>query len=144
MSIFATLERRWVWRLEFYVFSRAVYGQASTHPPYPLETNFHYSSPAISYGKCWLGNFKMAAFLAEFLKWIFFLDSLSNYDMYRSLYNYQGRDRGALVVRAGEYFTFIEQHDANWWKMRSHTGSVGLVPACYLEPVDEGTVREIL
>ena len=64
--------------------------------------------------------------------------------MYRSLYNYKGKDRGALPVRTGEQFTFIEQHDANWWKMRSQTGSVGLVPACYLEPVHSDTVRESL
>ena len=62
--------------------------------------------------------------------------------MYRALYNYKGKDRGALPVRTGEQFTFIEQHDANWWKMRSQTGSVGLVPVCYLEPVHDDTVRE--
>lgn len=64
--------------------------------------------------------------------------------MYRSVYNYKGKDRGVLPVRAGEQFTFIEQHDANWWKMRSQTGSVGLVPTCYLEPVHNDTVRESL
>ena len=64
--------------------------------------------------------------------------------MYRSLYNYKGKDIGALPIRAGEQFTFIEQHDANWWKMRSQTGTVGLVPACYLEPVHNDTVRESL
>lgn len=61
--------------------------------------------------------------------------------MYRSLYNYKGEDRGALPVRTGEQFTFIKQHDAYWWKMRSQTGSVGLVPACYLEPVHSDTVK---
>jgi len=64
--------------------------------------------------------------------------------MYRSVYNYKGKDIGALPVRAGEQFTFIEQHDANWWKMRSQTGSVGLVPACYLEPIHNDMVRESL
>lgn len=64
--------------------------------------------------------------------------------MYRSLYSYKGEGNGALPVRKGEQFTFIKQHDANWWKMRSQTGSVGLVPACYLEPVHNDTVRESL
>ena len=61
--------------------------------------------------------------------------------MYRSLYNYKGEGKGTLPVRKEEQFTFIKQHDANWWKMRSQTGSVGLVPACYLEPVHSDTVR---
>lgn len=65
--------------------------------------------------------------------------------MYRSLYNYQGKDKGSMSVRAGDKFVFIQQHDANWWKMRSQTtGSVGLVPACYLEAVDKETVREFM
>lgn len=62
--------------------------------------------------------------------------------MYRSLFNYKGKDRGALPVRAGELYTFIEQHDTNWWRMCSQTGTVGLVPACYLEPVHDDMVRE--
>lgn len=65
--------------------------------------------------------------------------------MYKSLYYYTGRDyKGSLPVRAGDRFIFIEQHDANWWRMRSETGSIGLVPACYLEPVDKKTVRKIM
>ncbi|KAJ7376049.1 hypothetical protein OS493_037155 [Desmophyllum pertusum] len=47
-----------------------------------------------------------------------------------------------MSVRAGDKFVFIQQHDANWWKMRSQTtGSVGLVPACYLEAVDKETAN---
>ena len=65
----------------------------------------------------------------------------SNYEMYRSLYDYTGKDKGVLPLRVGEKFRFIEQHDANWWKMRSQNGSVGLVPACYLEAVDRVSVR---
>ena len=61
--------------------------------------------------------------------------------MYRSLYDYTGKDKGVLPLRVGEKFRFIEQHDANWWKMRSQNGSVGLVPACYLEAVDRVSVR---
>ena len=52
--------------------------------------------------------------------------------MYKSLYDYEDKAEGALPVRAGEQFYFIERHDTNWWKMRSQNGSVGLVPACYL------------
>lgn len=74
----------------------------------------------------------------------FFLVFFSNYDMYRSLYNYKGKDRGALPVRAGKLYTFIEQHDTNWWRMCSQTGTVGLVPACYLELVHNDMVRESL
>lgn len=61
--------------------------------------------------------------------------------MYRSLYDYTGKDKGVLPLRVGEKFRFIEQHDVNWWKMRSQNGSVGLVPACYLEAVDRVPVR---
>lgn len=60
--------------------------------------------------------------------------------MYKSLYDYVGKDKGALPVRAGEQFRFIERHDKNWWKMRSENGSVGLVPACYMEAVDSEKV----
>lgn len=67
----------------------------------------------------------------------------SNYEMYRSLYDYTGKDKGVLPIRVGEEFRFIEQHDVNWWKMRSQNGSVGLVPACYLEAVDRESVRRM-
>ncbi|XP_068714578.1 NCK-interacting protein with SH3 domain-like isoform X1 [Montipora foliosa] len=59
--------------------------------------------------------------------------------MYRSLYDYYGRDKGVLQVRAGELFSLIKYHDSNWWKVRSQNGSVGLVPACYMEAVDQQT-----
>lgn len=59
--------------------------------------------------------------------------------MYRSLYDYFGRDKGVLPVHAGELFYLIKYHDSNWWKMRSQNGSVGLVPACYMEAVDQQT-----
>ena len=62
--------------------------------------------------------------------------------MYKSLYDYAGKEKGSLPVRAGEQFCFIERHDANWWKMRSQNGSVGLVPACYMEALDRETVRQ--
>ena len=86
----------------------------------------------------------------KFLKWlsrwsiediIIYVRFSSNYEMYRSLYDYTGKDKGVLPLRVGEKFRFIEQHDANWWKMRSQNGSVGLVPACYLEAVDRVSVR---
>ena len=67
----------------------------------------------------------------------------SNYEMYRSLYDYTGKDKGVLPIRVGDEFCFIEQHDVNWWKMRSQNGSVGLVPACYLEAVDRESVRRM-
>ena len=56
--------------------------------------------------------------------------------MYKSLYDYAGKAKGALPVRAGEQFYFIERHHTNWWKMRCQNGSVGLVPACYMEAVE--------
>lgn len=62
--------------------------------------------------------------------------------MYRSIYHLMNREKGVLPVRAGDIFEFIEQHDANWWRMRAHDSSVGLVPACYLQPVE--TVRTII
>lgn len=67
--------------------------------------------------------------------------SPKKYEMYRSLYDYFGRDKGVLPVHAGELFYLIKYHDSNWWKVRSQNGSVGLVPACYMEAVDQQTVN---
>lgn len=64
--------------------------------------------------------------------------------MYRSIYHLTSKDKGVLPIHAGDIFEFIEQHDENWWRMRARDSSVGLVPACYLEPVDNETVREIV
>ncbi|XP_022808498.1 NCK-interacting protein with SH3 domain-like [Stylophora pistillata] len=67
--------------------------------------------------------------------------------MYRSIYHLVSREKGVLPIRAGDIFEFIEQHDANWWRMRAHDSSVGLVPACYLQPVettDPGETQAVL
>ncbi|XP_027035913.1 NCK-interacting protein with SH3 domain-like, partial [Pocillopora damicornis] len=59
--------------------------------------------------------------------------------MYRSIYHLTSKDKGVLPIHAGDIFEFIEQHDEHWWRMRARDSSVGLVPACYLEPVDNET-----
>lgn len=59
--------------------------------------------------------------------------------MYRSIYHLTSKDKGVLPIHAGDIFEFIEQHDEHWWQMRARDSSVGLVPACYLEPVDNET-----
>ncbi|EDO30013.1 predicted protein [Nematostella vectensis] len=54
--------------------------------------------------------------------------------MYRSIYNYTATEKGCLSLKVGQLLMFLEQHDANWWRMQSESGAVGLVPSCYLEP----------
>ena len=56
--------------------------------------------------------------------------------MYRSLYSYASKEKGALPFRAGEQFWFMDQHDEHWWKMKSASGEIGLVPASYLVPME--------
>lgn len=61
--------------------------------------------------------------------------------MYRALLDYTPPSRSdALRVRAGDKFMFIQQHDANWWKMETENGHVGLVPASYLTPDEQEMV----
>lgn len=63
--------------------------------------------------------------------------------MYRSLYDFTSEEEDVLRITAGEKFIFIQEHDANWWKMQGENGLVGLVPASYLEP-DENELVCIL
>ncbi|GAA5923814.1 hypothetical protein JCM3775_000516 [Rhodotorula graminis] len=53
----------------------------------------------------------------------------------RALYDYAGTSAEDLSVREGDELVVVERVDADWTRCRSANGSVGLVPASYVQDI---------
>lgn len=51
---------------------------------------------------------------------------------FKALYDFAGSGEGVLSFKKGDRFTLVSKMNTDWWKVRSPSGELGLVPAIYV------------
>ena len=51
------------------------------------------------------------------------------------LYNFNGKEKDMLTVKAGDFVTVLEKSENGWCTARTVGGKQGLVPSAYVEPL---------
>lgn len=56
----------------------------------------------------------------------------------RAEFAYSAQNEGELTVARGDIMDVLEQPDPQWWRVQTSAGSIGMLPASYLQEYEEG------
>ncbi|KAG0347724.1 actin organization and endocytosis protein [Podila minutissima] len=56
----------------------------------------------------------------------------------RAEFAYSAQNEGELTVARGDIMDVLEQPDPQWWRVQTSSGSIGMLPASYLQEYEEG------
>lgn len=61
----------------------------------------------------------------------------------KAVFAYSAQNEGELSVEQGDIVQVLEKPDPQWWRARTSGGSIGMLPATYLEEYIEGQIPAV-